>query len=220
MRWSRTILVGLGLVAILTLAGSATAQEAERVTVELEGHVADVPDELPGVYTVYLVAETAPKSGVCACTETYVDLDTRHRSGIQTVMSPSAYAIDWTQDLEHERTHTKEIELNVGVSDVYRNHSMVTVEVDGDARSDTSFYGDSEVLPLEIGLAIPQHEDAEQEAQAQSETNATSEGSNDGASADVDSSSPANEAPVGEAAIGTGAAGLALLGVVARRRYG
>lgn len=211
-----------GLLAAIGMVAMTASAQSQEITVELAGEVVEEPDELPGVYEVEILAETRASAGVCACTQTTVELDSWGPSGVRPVLSPSAYVIHWTGNHGLESAHYEQIGMTVGVSDAYQNQSVVTLEIDGDAETDTDVVTDGEVLPLEIALPIPEDEDdSEAQASASRGSEDDANGSPDReASTGIHSSNPVEAPSLDGAAVGSGVAGLALLGLAVRRLRG
>lgn len=207
----RISLVVASLLVIAGLAAPAASAQSE-VTVELEGEVVSTPDELPGVYEAHLVAATSASPGPCACTQTMVELtDVATPAGVDVVLSPSAYVIDWMQHPSFDE-HYKDITATISVSEYYQNQSMVTVELDGDAETNT-FASDAEVLPLE--LALPTPDEPQEDAQAdedEEDANATASTS----STDLTTSHTTEASAAGPLSIGAFVAVASLIGLAVR----
>jgi hypothetical protein len=212
-------LVWVALVAVLaTVAVAATASaQGQTVHVSVEDAVVtDTPDELPGMYEVAMVVEARPTGGMCLCTETAVELETTQPSGVDAVLTPSAYAIQWLG--QHQGEHTEEVRASFDVPAEYANESMVRVTIDGHASANAPAV-DGEFYPADVALPIP---DADEEAQVEE---SSQEGNDTGAAANESAQAHAADASAGSLggsalATGAGFAGLALVGVAARRFRG
>lgn len=213
--------IAVGTLAFLGLAAPlASAQQAQTVNVEITGVVLDVPDELPGVYEAGLEVTTQASGGQCACRQTSVDLQARDvpASVDAVVFSPSAYVVDWMREETWAGDgHGKAVRVNIGVSEIPEDASMIALTVGADAESSNSLVHD-EVQATQLALPLP-GEDTTEDASANGSAEA-SDGDEQGlATAGTQAADHVEDEDAGGLALPAGAAtaGLALAGLTVHR---
>lgn len=237
MRLERYGSVIVGLVVLLAFGGTAASAQQQQGHVDMEGTVAEVPDELPGVYEAHIVAETSVQGGVCACTQTNVDLAVEDEAAAdEVVLSPSSWTIDWLRNTAEQPvhgSHWQAVEATIAVDEIPDDQRMVTVTIGGEATADGE-WTDFEVNPLELALPAPSdvHQAEDGSAEASSSDEPGDDGDNDAdgdgdanadapadavttSAEDVDAEADAGGSNALEA--GAGMAGLALAGLAVRR---